>query len=60
MLKSLDFQADIQWLKDQFSKYGIPIPEAGFKSEKDYMAWNDKFWDIFAKCDASLLRLGLS
>lgn len=53
LLKNQAFQADIKWLKDQFAKYDVPIPENGFDSYKDYLAWNERFWQIRGERDQS-------
>ncbi len=53
LLKNQAFQLDIQWLKDQFAKYGVPVPENGFDSYKDYLAWNERFWQIWSERDRS-------
>lgn len=51
LLKNQAFQLDIQWLKDQFVKYDIPVPESGFDSYKDYLAWNERFWQVWSERD---------
>jgi hypothetical protein len=48
LLKNEDFQSDIAWLKSEFAKYDIPIPEDGFASYKEYLKWNEKFWQVWS------------
>ena len=51
LLKNPDFQADIQWLKEQFAKYDVPVPDKGFGSYKEYLAWNERFWQVWGERD---------
>ena len=49
LLKNQAFQTDIQWLKDQFAKYDVPVPENGFDSYKEYLSWNERFWQVWGE-----------
>ena len=53
LLKNAVFQTDIAWLKDQFDKYGVSVPDGGFQTYKEYMGWNDTFWDTWTKREYS-------
>jgi hypothetical protein len=48
LLKNKEFQADVRWLKDEFDRFGVPIPDDGFTSYKDYEEWNVMFWEVFS------------
>ena len=45
MLKKPEFIKEIQWLKDRFEHFDIPIPENGFKKYQEYLDWNERFWN---------------
>jgi len=53
LLKNREFKNDIQWLKDKFIKYDIPIPTGGFVKHSEYIDWNEKFWKVWSKQEQS-------
>lgn len=42
------FQEKISWLKKRFAEVGCPLPKRPFKTYKEYMAWNDLFWQRYS------------
>lgn len=47
------FKNAIKKLTKTFADFGCPIPEKGLKSYKDYMKWNDKYFNKRAKIEYS-------
>ncbi|MFA6228173.1 MAG: hypothetical protein WC668_03210 [Patescibacteria group bacterium] len=53
MAKDPWFIEKVSWLKSRFAEIGCPIPEGGFGSYKEYIAWNGRFWKKFAEMQDS-------
>lgn len=51
MLRDQWFQEKIGWLKSRFREVGCPLPKRPFKTYKEYMAWNDVFWQRYAEME---------
>ncbi len=51
LLNDPSFQRKIQWLKDRFVYFGIPVPNEGFQEYTEYTEWNKKFWEVWSNKD---------
>ncbi len=49
VLKNPDFRDRIKWLESQFVRFDCPVPAMGFSNYDDYLLWNDKWWEKYAK-----------
>lgn len=45
------FNDFIGQLMKKFSDFGCPVPEKGFKNYKEYLEWNDKYFDAISKIE---------
>ena len=53
MVADFYFQEAMNWLRRRFDEVGCPIPDNGFKTYKEYLAWNHKYWARWSKMHES-------
>lgn len=47
------FQEKATWLRKRFNESGCPIPKQPFKTYREYLAWNDLFWEQYTNIEHS-------